>query len=211
MQQYSAIHKITPLFRSVISEHKKYNQTLHQLSVFPNLNTHTKVEFSRIVLFFRFRCIKFSKKRALPFFLALELLSNHKCIASLSRRNIQAWKMRKGILVGCKVTLRRESLNDFINRLSFTFPRMEKFQPRTGYISKFYKKYTKQNRELINQNKINPGYRLTLGELVLFYPIELGLGLHPDVQRVTVNFRFESFSIEERFFTLRYAKVPVYH
>jgi len=51
---------------------------------------------------------------------------------------------------------------------------------------------------------------MNLGELFLFYPIEFGLGMHIDVQRVNINFIFESFSIEERYFILRYAKVPIF-
>ncbi len=52
-------------------------------------------------------------------------------------------------------------------------------------------------------------YSLSLGELVLFYPIELGLGLHPDVQRVEVKFIFTSRALEEQYFLLRYFKIPV--
>ena len=77
-------------YNSIISEHIKYNQVLHQITVFPKINTHTLVNFSRITLFFRFRSIKFSKKRALPFFIALELLSNQKCVVSLSNHNNQS-------------------------------------------------------------------------------------------------------------------------
>jgi len=85
---------------------------------------------------------------------------------------------------------------------------MEKFQPSNGYISKFYKKYIKYNID--TANIANPNYILNLGELFLFYPIEFGLGMHIDVQRININFIFESFSIEERYFILRYAKVPIF-
>lgn len=57
--------------------------------------------------------------------------------------------------------------------------------------------------------RVSSNFALTLGELVLFYPIELGLGLHADVQRIRVNFVFSAFSVEEQFFLLRYSKVPV--
>lgn len=75
---------------SVISEHTRYSQNLHQVTLFPHVNSHVSGGLSRIVLSFRFRAIEFSKKRALPFFLAMELLTNRKCVASLSTRNIQA-------------------------------------------------------------------------------------------------------------------------
>jgi len=77
------------ILTSITGEHNKYNQVLHQLSIFPQINSTDITELSHIIVFFRFRPISFSKKRALAFFLALELLTHHKCVASLSSRNIQ--------------------------------------------------------------------------------------------------------------------------
>ncbi len=75
---------------STISEYKKYNESLHKMTVFPHMNKYRSGGLSRISLSFRFRSIEFSKKRALPFFLAIELLTHRKCIASLSKRNVQS-------------------------------------------------------------------------------------------------------------------------
>ena len=49
----------------------------------------------------------------------------------------------------------------------------------------------------------------SLGELVLFYPIERGLGLHPDVRRRRLTVSVSSRPGEERYFLLRAAKLPV--
>jgi len=84
---------INRLFSSLIcpiAENKKYNQTLHKIAIFPTLNIKSTGELNCIVLSFRFRSISFNKKRALPFFLVIELLTQQKCVASLSSRNIQA-------------------------------------------------------------------------------------------------------------------------
>ncbi len=75
---------------STIFEHKKYNQNLHQRTIFPYVNTHRSGALSRVTLSFRFRAIEFNKKRALPFFFAMELLTHRKCVASLSKRNVQS-------------------------------------------------------------------------------------------------------------------------
>lgn len=80
----------TQLYVSPFKEFRQYNQSLHQRTLFPYRNTHRQSEIERAVVSFRFRSIEFSKKRALPFFLAMELLTNRKCVASLSRQNIQA-------------------------------------------------------------------------------------------------------------------------
>jgi len=73
-----------------VAEHIKYNQNLHQTTLFPQVNLSNQAKLSCIVLSCRFRSIEFNKKRALPFFLAIELLTHRKCVASLSHRNIQA-------------------------------------------------------------------------------------------------------------------------
>ncbi len=85
---------------------------------------------------------------------------------------------------------------------------MEKFQTPRNFIAKFLKKITSKTDSSIYFKNF-PSFAVTLGELVLFYPVELGLGLHADVQRVRVNFVFSSYSFEEQFFLLRYDKIPV--
>jgi large subunit ribosomal protein L5 len=161
--------------------------------MFPYANPAAAGGIYRAVLNFSFRGIDFSKKRVLPFFLALELLTNQKCVVTQSSRNVLAWKLRKGMMVGCKVTLRGNSLYDFLDSLQLTLPRMEKLQTvRLG-----------------NRSRSN-ALAIRLAELVLFYPIELGLGLHSDVQRVEVNLLFRSLSREEKLFLLTSSKIPVH-
>jgi len=207
------IHSLTQ-FIFPVAEHTKYNQILHQLTLFPKSNIRKFANRSCVVLSFRFRPISFSKKRSLAFFLAIELLTHRKCVASLSSRNVQAWKIRKGRLVGCKVTLRKEGCTDFVNTLAFTFPRIEKMISAIGLITRNLVK-SRMTRLPNGQHTISrnvySNFTLTLGELILFYPIELGLGLHPDVRQVIVNFGFTSSSVEERYFFLRNAKIPVSH
>ena len=207
------IHSLTQ-FIFPVAEHIKYNQILHQLTLFPKANIRMFANMSCVVLSFRFRPIGFSKKRSLAFFLAIELLTHRKCVASLSSRNVQAWKIRKGRLVGCKVTLRKEGCTDFLNTLAFTFPRIEKILPAMGLITRNLGKprmsMLPNGRHTVSRN-VYSNFTLTLGELILFYPIELGLGLHPDVRQVIVNFGFTSSSLEERYFFLRTAKIPVSH
>ncbi len=102
--------------------------------------------------------------------------------------------------MGCKVTLRRNAVTDFIDRLSFTFSRIEKFQPSKGFFHNYFKKNLK---DAFNS------HNLTLNELALFYPIELGLGRHIDVKQVQCSFHFSQYSVEERFFFLRHNKIPI--
>jgi ribosomal protein L5 len=67
-----------------------YNQKLQALTIFPYHNIHSQGGISKIILNFSFKDIDFNKKKALAFFLAMELLTNQKCIATLSSKNILA-------------------------------------------------------------------------------------------------------------------------
>ncbi len=74
---------------SPFSEYKVYNEVLHQTRLFPYVNVHNQGKMESLVISFRFRSIEFNKKRSLPFFFAIELLTHQKCVASLSQRNLQ--------------------------------------------------------------------------------------------------------------------------
>ena len=69
-------------------EDMKYNQNLYAVNLFPNNTILSQGRIYRAVLNFSFRDIAFNKKRALPFFFAMELLTKQKCIATLSSKNI---------------------------------------------------------------------------------------------------------------------------
>jgi len=180
-------------------EHLKYNQALHQITIFPisTINKITKIKY--MVLSFRFKTVIFNKKKTLPFFLAIELLTHQKCVASLANKNIQSWKIRKGILIGCKVTLRKTNLYNFINTLYFTCSRIENFKPYTNFIDKLYLKSKKQQ----------PAFIFTLKELNFFEVIDLCLGLQPTIKQLIVHYIFSSFYKEDCFFILRYSKILI--
>ena len=175
-------------------EKNNYEQELHSLSIFPYNNTNIKNNFLKFILNFSLKDVSFNKKKALPFFLAMELLTNQKCVATLSSKNIMVWKLRKGALVGCKTTLRNKNLYEFLDSLSLALPRMEKFQGVN---------YTKLKNQQINS------FSLTLSELILFYPIEMGLGINTEVKKIEINFIFNTLSLEEKIFLLTTNKIPV--
>jgi large subunit ribosomal protein L5 len=125
----------------------------------------------------------------------LELLTKQKCIATLSTRNLISWKLRKGMLVGCKVTLRKQKLDDFFDTLILTLPRMEKFKP--------WKKVLFQGK------KIKPTLSVSLIELLFFYPIELGLGMNSNVKQIEFHFLFNTLLEEEKVFLLSTKKIPL--
>jgi hypothetical protein len=77
----------TPFFLR-FKENKSYNDNLNAVTLFPYANVHSQGAFYRTILNFSFKDLDFNKKRVLPFFLAMELLTNQKCIATLSSKNV---------------------------------------------------------------------------------------------------------------------------
>jgi len=175
-------------------ENRDYTQPLHSATIFPYENIHTFGALNKIILNLSLKEVDFNKKKALPFFLAMELLTNQKCVATLSSKNVLTWKLRKGALVGCKVTLRAHNLYEFIDNLNLTLPRMEKFKGIA--------------LQMLTKKPTN-SFSLTLTELILFYPIELGLGINTEVKKIEINFLFKNFSIQEKIFLLTTNRLPI--
>lgn len=69
----------------------------------------------KIVLNFSFKEIDFNKKRAIPFFVILEMITSQTAYGSRSNKIILMLDIKKNSFVGCKVTLRHEKLYLFID------------------------------------------------------------------------------------------------
>ncbi len=59
----------------------------------------------------------------------LELIAGQKPIVTMARRSVASFKIRDGWPVGCKVTLRRERMYEFLDRLvNIAIPRIRDFR-----------------------------------------------------------------------------------
>jgi len=68
----------------------------------------------------------------------LSIIAGQKAIATYSKKDISNFKLRKGMPIGVKVTLRREKMYEFLERLiSASLPRIRDFQ---GFYTKFDKR-----------------------------------------------------------------------
>lgn len=60
-------------------------------------------------------------------------IGGQKPVTTLSRKSIAGFKIREGIPIGCKVTLRRERMYEFLDRLiSVAIPRIRDFRGLNG-------------------------------------------------------------------------------
>ncbi len=59
----------------------------------------------------------------------MEKISGQKPVICLSRKSVAAFKIRDGMPIGCKVTLRRERMYEFLDRLvNIAIPRIRDFR-----------------------------------------------------------------------------------
>jgi len=61
----------------------------------------------------------------------MQMITGRKAVVNISRKSIANFKLRKGQSVGCKVTLRREVMYEFFDRLVTAAPAHPRF-PRRG-------------------------------------------------------------------------------
>ncbi|MEQ8300640.1 MAG: 50S ribosomal protein L5 [Hyphomonas sp.] len=63
----------------------------------------------------------------------LELIAGQKPVATKARKSIAGFKLREGMLIGCKVTLRRDRMFEFLDRLTnIALPRVKDFRGLNG-------------------------------------------------------------------------------
>lgn len=60
---------------------------------------------------------------------AMKLISGQKPVVTLARKSIAGFKLREGVAIGCKVTLRGKRMYEFLDRLvSLALPRVRDFR-----------------------------------------------------------------------------------
>ncbi|PLY16981.1 MAG: 50S ribosomal protein L5 [Sedimenticola sp.] len=63
----------------------------------------------------------------------LEKITGQKVVVTMARKSVAAFKIREGWPVGCKVTLRRERMYEFLDRLiNISIPRIRDFRGING-------------------------------------------------------------------------------
>jgi large subunit ribosomal protein L5 len=169
-----------------------YNYKLDFLTKFNIINNLDHRKFLKISLNFGFKNINFDKKKMIPFFMILELISNQKSYINFSKKNVLSIKIKKGTITGCKVTLRNKNLYNFLDVLLLSLPRYENFK---GF-------------SLQNKNKKVNNVKINLLDLFVFHTIESELIDY--IKHLDINFVFNTINNDEKIFLLTYNKIPIY-
>lgn len=172
-------------------EINKHNYKIDSLTKFNIININKNPKINKISLNFGFKGVNFDKKKIIPFFFVLELIAEQKCCITLSRKAILNFNIRKGSVTGCKVTLRKKNMYNFLDTLNIALPRSDNFKG-------FSKNKLKQN--------LTNAYSTILKELFIFYQAESELNL--DFKRLDFTCNFNSKCFEEKLFLLTYNKLP---
>lgn len=86
----------------------------------------------------------------------LALISGQKGVVTRARKSIAGFKIRKGMPIGCKVTLRRERMYEFLDRLiNVAIPRIRDFRGLSSKAFDGHGNYTLGIKEQIIFPEIN--------------------------------------------------------
>lgn len=95
---------------------KAYNNKYLNYKLFIMFNFKNIIEFfkiQKIILNFGVKEAVFNTKKILVSFLALQIITKKKSLLRYSKKPVMILKVRKGMVIGCKTTLRKKSLNEF--------------------------------------------------------------------------------------------------
>lgn len=186
MKSTQKLFQLTTVF-----EEFNYNYKLNYETTF-NLSALNSIKYcDKISLNFGFKDLKFEKKHMILYFFLLELMSNQKCVLTTSKKNLILFKIKKGSITGCKVTLQKKNLHAFLENLCLSLPRSEVFKGFT------FKK---------NSIKYH-SFSTKIKNLFIFYTLESELTNL--VKYIDISFSFNTVADKEKTFFFTYHKIPL--
>ncbi len=114
---------------------KLYNDVIKKSLVekFGYKNPHEIPKLTKIVLNMGVGAAVTDKKKLNNAMEELGLIAGQKPVATAARKSIATFKVREGMPIGCKVTLRSEKMYEFLERLvNIALPRIRDFHGITG-------------------------------------------------------------------------------
>ena len=111
---------------------EKYNSKVLQQELAlrrTSQNIHETPVIKKIVLNLGMKEVIKDKKRILIALLAMEAITGQKVAITRSKKMVATLKIRKEMIIGCKVTLRGKALFSFLDKLNtMVFPRIKQYK-----------------------------------------------------------------------------------
>lgn len=156
-----------------------------------NLNNFSNImeiyKLKKIILNFGLKKIALNSKKIIPAFLALYLITGKKVNLRHSKKSVVVLKIRQGMVVGCKVTLRNTDLN-FFNLIL-----LENILYNVKDIKKF------------NNNSVT----FSVDDLFIFKKIDFFFELFNDLPRLNVTLLTTSSEKNNTFNFLKIIGLPI--
>ena len=99
-------------YEQIIRPNLLYKQCFQNANMIPEINA--------IIIHVSFKHAIADKKRLLPIFLALEYITGQQAVFTKALKSISNLKLKKDMLLGCKVTLRGDIMYTFLDKLVTT-------------------------------------------------------------------------------------------
>lgn len=129
-------------------------------------------KFDKIVINTTSKFYVTDRKNLIPILLALELITGQKAKFTCAKKSIAPFKIRENQILGCKITLRRKRLYNFLNILvSIVLPRFRDFSGIT-------------KKSFDNSNNISIGFT----NLFLFPQIENYFEYFENIRGINITF-----------------------
>ena len=104
---------------TILQSHYKHITRYNLLLKFNFTNIFKIPTITKICLNIGFKEANFSKKKLINILLLLKLITNQKPLITQSKKNNIFLKIKKNSIIGCKITLRKNSIYFFLEKIIF--------------------------------------------------------------------------------------------
>jgi large subunit ribosomal protein L5 len=178
-------YRIQSYSREIISQDLIYKQNIHNIMQLPSIE--------KLVINSTSKSFIEDRKNITPTLLGLEMICGQKLKISVAEKSIAGFKIRQGQTIGCKVTLRKDSIYSFLDKLTLVIlPRFNNFTALT------LESFDKQ-----------ANYTIGLNDLLLFPELETQFELFENLKGIDISFVMRKKNKYENLLLLTALQIPV--
>jgi len=178
-------YRIQSYYREIISQDLIYKQNIHNIMQLPSIE--------KLVINSTSKYFIEDRKNITPTLLGLEMICGQKLKISVAEKSIAGFKIRQGQTIGCKVTLRKDSIYSFLDKLTLVIlPRFNNFTALT------LESFDKQ-----------ANYTIGLNDLLLFPELETQFELFENLKGIDISFVMRKKNKYENLLLLTALQIPV--
>jgi len=178
-------YRIQSYYREIISQDLIYKQNIHNIMQLPSIE--------KLVINSTSKSFIEDRKNITPTLLGLEMICGQKLKISVAEKSIAGFKIRQGQTIGCKVTLRKDCIYSFLDKLTLVIlPRLSNFTFLT------LESFDRQ-----------ANYTIGLNDLLLFPELETQFELFENLKGMDISFVMRKKNKYENLLLLTALQIPV--